>query len=71
MNTITRQFISETIHDFNRDIQINPGFTDIYCSRGMLKFSMDDISGAFNDWSTAIKLGCKKTIFLISYLTLA
>ena len=70
MNNITEQSLQEIIHDLNRDIKPHPAFADAYCTRGMLKYCLRDIHGAFNDWSVAIDLGCKNTIFLIKYLTI-
>jgi hypothetical protein len=70
MNKITQQSLSEIINDFNHEITFNPDQADSYCSRGMLRFCLKDIDGAFDDWSMAIELGCKKTILLIKHLTL-
>ncbi len=70
MNNNTEQSLQEIIHDFNSDIKPHPAFADAYCTRGMLKYCLRDINGAFNDWSVAIDLGCKNTVLLIKYLTL-
>lgn len=70
MNKITQQALNEIIHDFNQEIEANPRFTDAYCARGMVKFCLKDIDGAFIDWSEAVSLGCKNTVLLVKYLTL-
>jgi hypothetical protein len=70
MNNTPFQSLSEIIHEFTRDIDNNPGLADDYFARGILKFCLDDINGAFNDWSVAIGLGCNNTILLLKYLTL-
>lgn len=71
MNKITRQSVSEIIHEFNQEITSNPDLADSYCNRGILKFCLKDITGAFDDWSIAIEMGCKKTILLLKHLTLS
>ena len=70
MNDLALQSISEIIHDFNQEIKHNPDIADTYCTRGILKFCLKDIDGAFTDWSKAAQMGCSNTIFLINYLTL-
>ncbi len=70
MNNTASQSLSEIIHEFNRDIDKNPGLADDYIARGILKYCLDDVNGAFNDWSVAIGLGCNNTILLLKYLTL-
>jgi hypothetical protein len=70
MNNTNSQSLSEIIFEFTRDIDNNPGLADGYFARGILKYCLDDINGAFNDWSVALRLGCKNTILLLKYLTL-
>lgn len=70
MNKITHQALNEIIHDFNEEITKNPEIADAYCARGMIKFCLKDVDGAFSDWSTAVGLGSKNTVLLIKYLTL-
>ncbi len=71
MNDITYQSINDIVHDFNLEIKQNPDIINAYCTRGLLKFCLKDIEGAFTDWSKATQMGCKNTIILINYLTLA
>lgn len=70
MNKITHQALNEIINDFNKEITKNPEIPDSYCARGMIKFCLKDVDGAFSDWSTAVGLGCNNTVLLIKYLTL-
>ena len=65
MKKNTLQSLLEIINDFNREIEKNPEFADAFCSRGMLKYSLDDIKGAFMDWTTAIELGRPDAFLLI------
>jgi hypothetical protein len=71
MDNTALQSLSDIIYDFSRDIDKNPGSADSYFTRGVLKYCLEDINGAFNDWSVAINLGCKDTILLLKYLTLS
>jgi hypothetical protein len=71
MDNTALQFLSDIIYEFTRDIDKNPGFADSYFTRGILKYCLGDINGAFNDWSVAINLGCKDTILLLKHLTLS
>lgn len=63
-----RLSLKEIIDDFNREIELYPEFADAYSSRGMVKFCLNDLPGAFMDWSTAVELGNIHTFILIRYL---
>jgi hypothetical protein len=63
----TKQSLHEIIKDFNLEIDSNPKFAEAYCSRGMLKFCLDDMPGAFMDWTTAVELGCNDAFLLLRY----
>jgi hypothetical protein len=70
MSKIIQRSLIEIIQDFNFEITENPETADAYFTRGILKYCLKDINGAFTDWSTAIELGCQKTLLLINHLTL-
>ena len=71
MNKVTRLSLNDIINDFNQEIILNPDHPDSYCARGMLKYCLKDINGAFSDWSVATAMGCRNTIILIRHLTLS
>ncbi len=70
MDKDTARYFNEIIHELNNEIILYPNFADAYCTRGILKYCLRDINGAFDDWSTAVSLGCKNTILLLEHLTL-
>ncbi len=49
--------LHQTICDFDKIIEQVPGKAINYCSRGMIKYTIDDIDGAFTDWIRAAELG--------------
>jgi hypothetical protein len=71
MNKVTRLSLNDIINDFDQEIIQNPDYPDAYCARGMLKYCLRDINGAFSDWSVAAAMGCRQTIALIHHLTLS
>ena len=50
---------------FDKAIEIKPDYSDAYLGRGSVKFSLNDISGACNDWEIANKLGNTQATLLI------
>ena len=51
--------LEESIKDFDRSIQIDPGFGLPYQNGGITKALSGDIDGACNDWNKAVELGVK------------
>lgn len=65
MNKTSYSFLKEIIKDFDILIENIPGNAFNYCSRGILKFSIDDIDGAWIDWDRASRMGCNASCFLM------
>ncbi len=70
MNKTAFSFLQEIINDFNILIEQVPDNAFNYCSRGILKFSLNDTDGAYNDWSTASQMGCESSCFLLKELAI-
>lgn len=47
---------NKALHNFNKSIQLGINNADVYFNRGFSKDLLNDVKGAFNDYSIAIKM---------------
>lgn len=50
-------YYNEAIDLFNRQVEVNPDFPEVFIFRGHSKFILGDITGACTDWKRAQVLG--------------
>ena len=52
LKTIMKNY-SEAMVDYSKTIELNPNYTVAYVSRAELKYFLNDLSGACEDWRKA------------------
>jgi hypothetical protein len=55
----------EAIELFNRQVEVNPDFPEVFIFRGHSKFILGDTPGACSDWKRAQVLGNKGVVKFI------